>query len=190
MSDKCKILSALHFTTKFAAEGADQVEAAYECYAFAVNNEPDLSTNRVSATILSQIKRIYPIYKSKYLLRLYNLMDDRLNELVEKPEELIYELYEHESILKEQQININKVEKWRHLCRKNVEINFYFFHSQLVEEVAELHSKNLREIQMNILRRWFCDTVKCTDSADETFCEQIDYSVQDVDPQNFEVITR
>lgn len=111
MSDKCNILSALHFTTKFAAEGADQVEAAYECYAFAVKHESDLMTNRLGATILSQIKRLYPIYKSKYLLRLYNLLDEKLNELVEKPEELICELYEHDSILKEQKININKVWK-------------------------------------------------------------------------------
>lgn len=114
MSDKCNILSALHFTTKFATEGADQVEAAYECYAFAVNNELDLMTNRRGAIILSQIKRQYPIYKSKYLLRLYNLMDEKLNELVEKPEELISHLYEHESILKEQQININKVLETEH----------------------------------------------------------------------------
>lgn len=120
MSDKCNILSALHFITKFAAEGADQVEAAYECYAFAVNNEPDLSTNRRGGMILSQIKRLYPIFKSKYLLRLYNLMDEKLNELVEKPEELICELYEHESILKEQQININKVRntKIENFCRR------------------------------------------------------------------------
>ncbi len=109
MNDKGNILSALHFTTKFAAEGADQVEAAYECYMFAVNNEPELKKKRRDASILTQIKRLYPIYKLKFLLRLYNLMDDKLNELVEKPEDLICELYEHESILKEQQININKV---------------------------------------------------------------------------------
>ncbi|KAG4074366.1 hypothetical protein HA402_008775 [Bradysia odoriphaga] len=167
MSDKGNILSALHFTTKFAAEGADQVEAAYECYTFAINNEPELRTNRRDAAILTQIKRLYPIYKLKFLLRLYNLMDDKLNELVEKPEDLISELYEHESILKEQQININK----------------------LVEEVADLHNKNLKEIQMDILRKWFCDTVTSNGSVDETFCEPID-TVADVDPQNFEIITR
>lgn len=55
--------------------------------------------------------------------------------------------------------------------------------------MAELHNKNLKEIQMNILRKWFCDNVKNTGSADETFCETID-TVSDVDPQNFEVITR
>lgn len=109
MSDTGNILSALHFTTKFAAEGADRVEAAYECYTFAVNNELELRRNRRDLAIVSQIKRLYPIYKLKFLLRLYNLMDDKLNELVEKPEDLISELYEHESILKDQQININKV---------------------------------------------------------------------------------
>lgn len=109
MTAKGNILSALHFTTKFASEGADQVEAAYECYTFAVNNELELRKNRRDASILVQIKRLYPIYKLKFLLRLYNLMDDKLNELVERPEDLIGELYEHKSILKEQEININKV---------------------------------------------------------------------------------
>lgn len=109
MTDKGNILSALHFITKFAAEGADQVEAAYECYQFAVNNEPELKKNRRNISILVQIKRLYPINKLKFLLRLYNLMDEKLNELVEKPEDLICELYEHESILKEQKINISKV---------------------------------------------------------------------------------
>lgn len=55
--------------------------------------------------------------------------------------------------------------------------------------MAELHDKNLKKIQMNILRKWFCDDVKSLGSADETFCEQID-TVSDVDPQNFEIITR
>lgn len=55
--------------------------------------------------------------------------------------------------------------------------------------MAELHNKNLREIEMNILRKWFCDDVKGAGSADETFCEQIETS-PDVDPQNLEIITR
>ncbi|KAJ6638667.1 Kinetochore-associated protein 1 [Pseudolycoriella hygida] len=167
MIDKCNILYALHFATKFAAEGADQVEAAYECYTFAINNDAELMTNRRAGSISSQIKRIYPIYKSKFLLRLHNLLDDKFNELLEKPEDLIYELYEHDSILNDQKLNINK----------------------LVEDIAELHNKNLREIQLNILHKWFCDTVKDPVSADETLYEQID-EMSDVDPQNVEVITR
>lgn len=42
---------------------------------------------------------------------------------------------------------------------------------------------------MDILRKWFCDTVTNTGSVDETFCESID-TVTDADPQNFEIITR
>lgn len=65
----------------------------------------------------------------------------------------------------------------------------FFVVLQLVEEVADLHNKNLKEIQMDILRKWFCDTVTSNGSAEETFCEPID-AVSDVDPQNFEIITR
>lgn len=67
--------------------------------------------------------------------------------------------------------------------------DIHFWHLQLVEEVADLHNKNLKEIQMDILRKWFCDTVTSNGSTDETICEPMD-TATDVDPQNFEIITR
>lgn len=109
MNSANRIFKMLHFSTKFVAEGADQVEAAYECFLFAESHETELSDDRVSGKYVCDIKRQYPMYQTKYLLRLYNVSDDKLSQLVENPEELICQLYEHESILKDQKININKV---------------------------------------------------------------------------------
>lgn len=55
--------------------------------------------------------------------------------------------------------------------------------------MADLHKRNLKEIQLNILRKLFSDNVKRAPSLNETFCEDYDMSM-DPDPTNFETVTR
>lgn len=111
MKDEENILFLLYFTSNNAPEGADQVKAAYECYKFAINNEEQLQNSRRAGDIVFKIKRQYPMLKTKYLLRLYGLLEDKLFQLIENdmPGELISALYGHESVLKQRKLDINKV---------------------------------------------------------------------------------
>lgn len=131
MQDKPKIIAMLYFVANHAPEGCDQVEAAYECYKFALNNEKELNDYPKAADVVNKIKRKYPNTKTQHLLHLYGLTDDKLMQHVENPTELINALYRHDSILLPQKKDINK------LCG----------------ELAELYGINLAVLQMRLLQK-------------------------------------
>lgn len=109
MNDPAKILFILYFVANQAPDGADQVEAAYECYKFALEHKLELMDNKKAVDIIEKISRKYPIYKTQHLLHLYGLDDDKLFQYVENPAELINALYSHPLILNTQKPDINKV---------------------------------------------------------------------------------
>lgn len=109
MTDPSRQLFVLYFVCGQAPEGADQVEVAYECFKFAVDNEEVLNQSRRAQEIVIKIKRKYHILKTQHLMHLYGLADNQLFQLVENPRELINALYNHPSILHTPLVNINKV---------------------------------------------------------------------------------
>lgn len=123
MKDLSKILIVLYYIMNQSPEGADQIEAAYQCYKFVIENENELSTMKRAQETVFKIKRKYPILKTQHFLHLYNLIDDKLLQLIENPKELINALYYHECILKSSTINVNKVKKKKHYLIKFKEMN-------------------------------------------------------------------
>lgn len=110
MKELLRILFVLYFACSHAPEGADQVEAAYECYKFAIEHEQELNETSRGQEIVSKIKRKYPIFKVQHLLHLNGLSDESLLRLVESPIELISALYHNDCILlTEGKIEINRV---------------------------------------------------------------------------------
>lgn len=132
LKDKSKRMAILYFHVNHSAEGSDKVEAAYECWKFALENEEELRQSSKYFEIIEKIKRKYPLYKTQHLLHLYGLTDDKLMELVESPADLINALYHHESILLPQKKDINK------LCG----------------ELTELYGIDLLSLQHKLLHKW------------------------------------
>lgn len=145
--DKAKIAFVLYFVANHAPEGADQVEAAYECYRYCIENEDILMEKKKTEEIVVKIKRKYPIYKTQHLLNLYKLNDEKLFQYLENPVELINALYHHEVILRAQKPDVHK----------------------LANEIAELHSLDLQLIHMNLLHKWLrCDSESADVDLEET----------------------
>lgn len=157
MKDIQRIIFVLYFVCNHAPEGADQVEAAYECYQFAIENEQKLRETARGYETVVKIKRKYPMLKIQHLLHLYGLKDDKLFQLVENPMELITTLYQHGSLLKsDNKIDLNQVTK----------------------EVAELHGLNFYEIQMDLLKKWLSfTTLDTNETLEETFYNDLNASV-------------
>lgn len=132
LKDKRKQLLILYFNVTHSPEGSDQVEAAYECWKFAIAHEQEINSVEKYRETIQRIKRKYPLYKTQHLLHLYGLADDKLMQLVEEPVDLIEALYNHESILQPQKKDINK------LCG----------------ELAELHQTDLLTLQNKFLKKW------------------------------------
>lgn len=110
MKDIHRILFVLYFVFNHAPEGADQVEAAYECFKFAIIHEDELRESNRGYDIVVKIKRKYPMFKTQHLLHLYGLNEDNLSQLVESPLQLISALYCHESVFKsDSKIDFNQV---------------------------------------------------------------------------------
>ncbi|XP_055371172.1 uncharacterized protein LOC129605428 [Condylostylus longicornis] len=174
ISDKSMILAILYNLTNNAPDGADQVEAAFECYKFAIQNEQELlkaSRPHANDELISKIKRKYPFYKMQHLLHIYGLVEDKLIQLIESPKDLIVALYHHESLLKNRKPNIN----------------------QLAAEIAELMNINLLKLQHSILERW----LSCSNDADvhemeETFYEDLNGNDTFINTEGFtaEFVTR
>lgn len=140
----------LYFVSSYAPDGADQVEATYECYKFIMANESSI-TDAKCFDQMNKIKRKYPILKTQHLLHIYGLTDENLLRLIDNPTELICELYHHEIILKGGKLDINAV----------------------VMEIGELHNLNLEPIQFKLLQKWLAfnfDTAENT-VLDETIFE-------------------
>ncbi|XP_067638251.1 kinetochore-associated protein 1 [Eurosta solidaginis] len=147
VTNPSKVFMILYFVSNYAPDGADQVEASYECYKYAMAHE-EVLTNKKHDNLI-KIKRKYPILKTQHLLYIYGLTDEKLLLLVENPTELIYSLYHHELILKSGKLDINTVAK----------------------EIAELHSLDLEAIQFQLLQKWLSFTVHSNydNLLDETF---------------------
>lgn len=148
----------LYFVANYAPDGADQVEASYECYKYAMEHS-DLITNEKYQDQLMKIKRKYPILKTQHLLYIYGLTDEKLLRQVENPTELIYSLYHHELILKSSKLDINTVAK----------------------EIAELHNLDLAALQMHLLQKWLSFTVR---SGTENVLEETLFEEQSADEVN------
>lgn len=146
-----KAFLILYFVSNYAPDGADQVEASYECYKYALQNE-QLITDPKCQEQLTKIKRKYPTLKTQHLLYVYGLTDDKLMRLIENPSELIYNLYHLDIILKGGKLDINAV----------------------VKQIAELHSLNVEPIQYKLLQKWLDFTVDAQDGTilDETLFEE------------------
>lgn len=127
-----KKAACLYFVMNYAPEGADQVEAAYECYRFVCANEDQL---RAKSDLVPKIKRKYPILKTQHLLQQYRLTDDRLMQLLENPTQLIEALYGHQSI-------VDCAQKQADIVNK------------VAQQIADLHELNLAYIQVTIIKNW------------------------------------
>lgn len=132
MQAKPKIAFTLYFVTNNSPEGIDQIQAAYECYAFVLKHEKELIVHPKAQEIVRKIKDKYPIWKIHHILHLYGLAEERFMKLASDPNKLIHELYYHESIIQDQKIDINRV----------------------VEEIASLHSLNCERIQSKLVNKW------------------------------------
>ncbi|KAL5278300.1 KNTC1 family protein [Megaselia abdita] len=153
ITDESKKILLLYFVSNNAPEGADQVEACYECYQYAINNESILMKNEKSQDIMEKIKRKYPILKTQHLLHVYDMIEDHLLQLVENPRELIYALYHHEIVLKPEKPNINEI------C----------------SEIAALRNLDFEEIQLSLLKKWLVFSNEShNETLEETFYEDID----------------
>jgi kinetochore-associated protein 1 len=130
LSDKGKALAILYFIVTNTPSGCDQMEAAFECYKFALAHEHDISVQSKYAEVVEKIKKKYPLLKTQHMLHLYGLADDRLMKIIEHPVLLINALYEHESILQSQKKEINN------LCK----------------EVAFLYNIDLMAVQVKLLK--------------------------------------
>lgn len=131
IKDKSKSIAILYYIVNHSPEGSDQVEAAFECWKFALAHEHEVQMSKY-VDIVARIKRKYPLLKSQHLLHLYGMNDDKLMQLVESPADLISGLYHHESILLPQKKDINK------LCN----------------ELAKIHEIDLLTLQHKLLHKW------------------------------------
>ncbi|XP_011293281.1 uncharacterized protein LOC101899752 [Musca domestica] len=145
-----KAFLILYFVSNYAPDGADQVEASYECYKYCIEHEKEITDSKCQEQII-KIKRNFPILKTQHLLYIYGLTDEKTMRLIENPTELIYHLYHHDILLKGGKLDINTV----------------------VKEIAELHNLNLETIQFKLLQKWLSFTVETPDGTvlDETLFE-------------------
>ncbi|XP_018800903.1 PREDICTED: uncharacterized protein LOC108976331 [Bactrocera latifrons] len=155
VTNPSKTFMILYFVANYAPDGADQVEASYECYKYALEHS-EFITNENYQDRLMKIQRKYPILKTQHLLYIYGLTEEKLLRLVENPTELIYNLYHHELILKTSKLDINQVAK----------------------EIAELHNLDLAAMQLQLLQKWLSFTGR---SSTENVLEETLFEEQSTD---------
>uniref|UniRef100_A0A1B0GE99 Uncharacterized protein n=1 Tax=Glossina morsitans morsitans TaxID=37546 RepID=A0A1B0GE99_GLOMM len=151
-----KAFLILYFVSNYAPDGADQVEASYECYKFVMTNEKLINDPKCQEQ-LKKIKRNYPVIKTQHLLHVYGLNDEDLIKLVENPLELIHRLYHHEIILKGSKLDINT----------------------LVKEIAELHGMQVEKIQFKLLQKWLSFTSDLA-ASENTLLDETLYEDQNI----------
>lgn len=159
VSDLSSKLFILYYVTNNAPEGADQVEAAFECYKFACQHEDALANNVDTKDKMEKIIRKYPIYKTQHLLLQYGINDDKLCALVKNPRELINALYSE-------------------TIQRKVDIN------SLVCEIAKLHQLDIDAIQVSLIQKWLSIFGPSNDSngnMEETMYEDHNMSVDESD---------
>jgi len=153
-----KAFLILYFVSNYARDGADQVEASYECWKF-VKERGHLLTDPKTRDHISKVKRRYPIQKTQHLLYVYGMTDEKLLRQVENPTELIHALYHHELILKSSKVDINA----------------------LVAEIVKLHDLCLATIQYRLLQKWLSLTMEPTADGtilEDTFMEEQNWPEQ------------
>lgn len=170
VSDLSSKLFILYYVTNNAPEGADQVEAAYECYKFACQHEDALSGNSDAKDKMEKIIRKYPIFKTQHLLLQYGINDDKLFALIKNPRELINALYSE-------------------TVQRKVDIN------SLVCEIAKLHQLDIDAIQVSLIQKWLSIFGSSNDSdgnMEETLYEDHNMSIDasDVDISADEYVAR
>ncbi|XP_058835892.1 kinetochore-associated protein 1 [Topomyia yanbarensis] len=159
VSDLSSKLFILYYVTNNAPEGADQVEAAYECYKFACEHEHDLASNVDAKDKMEKIIRKYPIFKTQHLLLQYGISDDKLLALVKNPRELINALYSE-------------------TLQHKVDIN------TLVCEISKLHQIDIDAIQVTLIQKWlsiFGSSNDSSENMEETLYEDHNMSVDNSD---------
>lgn len=133
MTDIHRILLVLYMVFSNAPEGADQVEAALQCYRFVKKHQAELNEHPRSKELALKVKSKYSVLKVQHQLNLYGLWDDDLSDLIANPIELIQALYNRTNISSnESKCDVNKV----------------------AEEFANLFGLKFHEIQMNLLKQW------------------------------------
>lgn len=134
MKDIHRILLVVYMVFSNAPEGADQLEAALQCYKFVKQHQAALNESARSKDLAIKIKSKYSVLKVQHQLHLYGLYDDDLSELIAHPLELIRALYNR--------ISSNNV------YDSKCDIN------QVVENFAKLFGLNLYDIQKSLLKQW------------------------------------
>lgn len=168
--NRTNIIFILYFVTNHAPLGADLVQAAYECYKFAIEHEEEICQMEKAKEIVVKIKRKYPILKTQHLLHLHNLNDESLFQMIENPQQLIIALYNHESVLKfDNRPNINKI----------------------ANEIANYYELDLNVIQTNLLQNWLSFSLEMDNNGlDETLYEDVNITISESDEINEEFIIR
>lgn len=173
-----KAFSILYYTMNQMPEGADQVEAAFECYNFTLEHELSLSENEKAKEAVAKIRRKYPLLKTQHLLHVYKMTDDSLMQLIEKPKDLIASLYLHPVILRDVRPDVKG----------------------LVEAIAEVHNLPLNAIEPVLLRKLLrLDESKGFDETADKSCMIMEADPLEVNEQllknleqlsNFEITCR
>lgn len=156
MHDAQRAISVLYFITNNAPEGADQVEAAYECFKFAQVHDEELRNSQRGYETVVKIRRKYPMFKTQHLLHLYGLAEDRFLVLVEHPKDLINALYFHDYVIK---------------MEKKVDIN------QVCQEIATLHGIDFYTMQIGLLQKWLSfNSDENPDEMEQTYVDDMNVS--------------
>lgn len=134
MKDVHRILMVLYIVLGNAPEGADQLEAALQCFKFVKQHEAILSESPRSKELIIKIKSKYSVLKVQHQLHLYGLYDDDLSELIANPMELICALY-------------NRI---THDANADTKSNI----NHVVEEFARLFRLDLMDIQTKLVKQW------------------------------------
>uniref|UniRef100_A0A1B0C8Y7 Uncharacterized protein n=1 Tax=Lutzomyia longipalpis TaxID=7200 RepID=A0A1B0C8Y7_LUTLO len=81
MVSKWKIFALLYYVMNYTIEGVDQVEAAYECYKYALENEEELVNCDKSVNHVLKVKQKYIRLKIQHLLHVHKLNEENLLKL-------------------------------------------------------------------------------------------------------------
>lgn len=133
MKDIHRILLVLYMVFSNAPEGADQLEAALQCYKFVKQNQAALNDVPRSRDLAIKIKSKYSVIKVQHQLHLYGLYDDDLSDLIANPIDLIKTLYNR--------TNTNNADS-------KSDVN------KVAEEFAKLFGLKFHDIQVGLLKQW------------------------------------